>query len=71
MTPLIYSVICTQIALGQAVSLSAQHQISDHADLAHGEGKHARTVEIPVYNRLDKQVCYLIDGVSGPEADFS
>jgi hypothetical protein len=65
MTPLIYSLICTQITLGQAVSWRAQDQISYHGHLPHRDGKHARTVEVPVYNRLDKQVCQFIDEAFG------
>ncbi|KAL5416181.1 hypothetical protein PMIN03_002220 [Paraphaeosphaeria minitans] len=55
MTSLVYSLICTHIALAQAMSLSTQEPVNNHENFVHRHVKHRRIVEVPVYNRLDKQ----------------
>ncbi|KAF2442065.1 acid protease [Karstenula rhodostoma CBS 690.94] len=71
MTPLVYSLICTQIALGQAISLGTQEQVANHGNLALRHEKHMRTIEVPVYNRLDKQHLEIKVTVGTPPQKFS
>lgn len=58
-----YILVCAQAVLGQATSRAAQEQIQTRGESPYKYGDEVRTVEVPVYNRLDKQVGQLSDVV--------
>lgn len=55
MIPFFFSLVLVHV-LGQVESLHTQDQVAGRGETLQEASRHARTVEIPVYNNLAKQV---------------